>query len=106
MSVATSSSHGRAMLSSGTAPFGDCRRVLCVSGSWKIRFIEPTGEMGTGDLCWVSPAALRHELARQGSGTGPGGDCSRVLWVPGPRGQYSGKIRCIEKPGVQDWRGV
>ena len=29
-------------------------------------------------------------------------DCKRFLWVPGPRGQYSGKIRFIEKPGVQD----
>ena len=24
------------------------------------------------------------------------------MWVPGPRSQYSGKIRFIEKPGVQD----
>ena len=28
-----------------------------------------------------------------------------VLWAPGPRGQYSGKIRFIEKPGVQDEGG-
>ena len=34
-------------------------------------------------------------------GTGLFGDYRRVLWVPGPRGQYSGKIRFIEKPGVQ-----
>ena len=32
-------------------------------------------------------------------------DCRRVLWVPGPRGQYSGKIRFIEKRGVQDEGG-
>ena len=35
-------------------------------------------------------------------GTGPGGYCRRVLWIPGPRVQYSGKIIFIEKPGVQD----
>ena len=29
-------------------------------------------------------------------------DCRRVLWVPGPRGQYSGKIRFIKKLSVQD----
>ena len=28
-----------------------------------------------------------------------------VLWVPDPRGQYSGKFRFIEKPGVQDEGG-
>ena len=30
------------------------------------------------------------------------GDCSRVLWVPGPWGKYSGKIRFIEKCRVQN----
>ena len=35
-------------------------------------------------------------------GTGPFGNCKRVLLVPGPRGQYSGKLRFIEKPRVQD----
>ena len=29
-------------------------------------------------------------------------DCRRVLWVPGPWGQYSGKIRFVKKHGVQD----
>ena len=47
-------------------------------------------------------AAVRHGRAMQSLGTGPCGDCRRVLWVPGPRGQYSGKIRFIKKPGVQD----
>ena len=32
-------------------------------------------------------------------------DCRRFLWVPGPWGQYSGKIRLIEKPEVQDYWG-
>ena len=27
------------------------------------------------------------------------------MWVSGPRGQYSGKIRFIDKPGVQDEGG-
>ena len=57
--------------------------------------------MGTGDLCRVPPAAARHGRARQSAGTGPSGDCRKLLWIPGPRGQYSGKIRFIEKPWVQ-----
>ena len=36
---------------------------------------------------------------------GPCGDCRRVLWVPGPRGQYSGKICFIDKAGIQDYGG-
>ena len=56
--------------------------------------------MGTGDLCWVPPAAVHPGRARQCSGTGPCDYCWRVLWVPSPRGQYSGKIRFIEKHGV------
>ena len=55
--------------------------------------------MGIGDLCRVLPAATRHGRAKQSSGTGPCGDCRTVLWVPGPRGQYSGKSRFIEDPG-------
>ena len=50
----------------------------------------------------MPPAAVHPGRASQCSGTGPCGYCRRVLWVPGPRGQYSGKIRFIEKPGVQD----
>ena len=61
--------------------------------------------MGSGDLCRVPQAAVRHGRARQSSGTGPCRDCIRVLWVPGPRGQYSGKIRFIENPGVKDELG-
>ena len=51
--------------------------------------------MGTGDLCRMPLAAVHHGNARKSSGTGPCGDCRRVLW-----GQYSGKF--IEKPGVLD----
>ena len=58
--------------------------------------------MGTEGLCWVPHAAVRHGRAWQTSGTGPCGDCRRLLWVPGPRGLFSGKLHCIEKPGVQD----
>ena len=54
--------------------------------------------MGTGDLCRVSPAAVCHGRARQISGTGPCRDCGRVMWLPKPRDQYSGKILFIEKP--------
>ena len=31
--------------------------------------------MGTGDLCRVPPAAVRHDRARQSSGTSHSGDC-------------------------------
>ena len=61
-------------------------------------------KLGTDDLCRVPPAAVRHERARQSSGTELCGDCRSVLRVAGTRGQYSGNIRFkfIEKPGVQD----
>ena len=49
--------------------------------------------------------AVCHGRARQSSGTGSCWDCRRVLWVPGPRGQYSGKIRFTEKLGVKDEGG-
>ena len=58
--------------------------------------------MDTGDLCRVPQAAVRLGRARQSSGTGPCGDYRRVMWLPGPQGQYSGTIRFIEKNGVQD----
>ena len=60
------------------------------------------GEMGPGDVCRVPLAAVRYRRARQTSESGPVGDCRRVLWVPAPRGQYSGKIRFIDKSWVQD----
>ena len=50
-------------------------------------------------------AAVHPGKARQCSGAGPCGHCRKVLWVPGPWSQYSGKIRFIEKPGVQDEGG-
>ena len=61
--------------------------------------------MGTGDLCRVPPAAVHPGRVRQCSGTRPCGYCRRALWVPVPRGQYSGKICFIEKPGVHDEGG-
>ena len=57
--------------------------------------------MGTCDLCWVPLAAVRYGRARQTTGTRPCGNCRSVMLVPGPRGQYSGKIHFIEKPAVQ-----
>ena len=53
-------------------------------------------------LAGYPQAAVHHERARQSSGMEPYGDCRRVLWVPGPRGQCSGEIRFIENPGLQD----
>ena len=58
--------------------------------------------MGTGDMCWEPPAAVHHERARQSAGMRPCGYCTGVLWVLGPVGKYSGKIRFIEKPGIED----
>ena len=67
----------------------------------KIHFIEPKGGMVHWDMCLVPQTAVRQERARQSSGTAPCGDCRKVLWVPGARSQISGKLRFIEKPGVQ-----
>ena len=60
----------------------------------EIRFIEP---QEVNVLCRVPQAAVRHGRARQSSWTGPCGDCRRVPWIPGPRGQYSGINSFIEK---------
>ena len=71
----------------------------------KFVLSSPRGEIGPEDVCRVPLAAVRHGRARQTSESGPCGDCRGVLGVPGPRGQYSGKIRFIEKRGVQDEGG-
>ena len=44
----------------------------------------------------MPPAAVRHGSARQTSKSGQCWLCRSVLWVPGPRGQCSWKIRFIE----------
>ena len=56
-------------------------------------------------------AAVRHRRARQSLGTGPCLDCGRFLWIAGPRGQFSEKIRFIDKffvrdEGVATWLNV
>ena len=54
------------------------------------------------------PGAFSSDTSRRTrhcSGTGPCGYCRSVLWVPDSRGQYSGKIRFIEKLEVQDEGG-
>ena len=62
--------------------------------------------MVTAHLCRVLLTAVCHGRAMQTSGTRPCGNCRRVLlWVPGPRGLYSGLICFIEKPAVQ-YEGV
>ena len=68
----------------------------------KFVLSSPREKMGTGDLYRMPQAAVHTGRARQTSGTGPYGDCRWVLWVPGPWSQYSGKIRFIEKRGVQN----
>ena len=68
-----------------------------------VGIVAPFAPLGMGT--WG-----RHWKARQTSGTVPCGDCRRVLWVSGLRGQYSGKISFIEKPctrlGVAMWLNV
>ena len=59
--------------------------------------------MGTGDLCRMqryAPGVPGKAQGRElvGIVEGPSG-------VPGPQGQYSGKIRFIEKPGELDVGG-
>ena len=61
--------------------------------------------MGTGDLSRVPPGAVRHGRARQTSGTGQCGDCTRVLWVSGQWGQYSGENSVIDTSWVKDEGG-
>ena len=61
--------------------------------------------MGPGDVYRVLIAAVCYGKARQTSESGQCWVCHRVLWVPGPRGQCSGKFRFIVKRRVQDERG-
>ena len=67
-----------------------------------IRFIAPQGVNGhrrpvpgahSSGMPRESQAKIRERAVWS---------CRRVLWLPGPRGQYSGKIRFIEKSWVQD----
>ena len=83
------------------APFAP----LGVGTRGKFVLSSPMGEIVPEDVCRVPLAAVRHGRGRQTSESGPCGDCRRVLWVSGPRGQYSGKIRFIEQRGVQDKGG-
>ena len=57
--------------------------------------------MGTGDLCRVPPSSFAPGDSQAKFRDWTSGDCRIVLWILGPRGQYSGKIGFIEKPGVQ-----
>ena len=61
--------------------------------------------MGTGDLCRVTPAAVHHGRASQSPGTGPFGDCRKLLWLPGPRVSVRGKFVLSRNPGYKT-RGV
>ena len=68
----------------------------------KFVLSSPRGEMGPGDVYRVLIAAVCYGKARQTSESGLCWVCRRVLWVPGPRGQCSGKVRFILKRRVQD----
>ena len=79
------------------------KNVFWYSG--KIHFIEHHGINGHRRPVPTASSSGTSRESQAMLGTGPCGYCRRVLWVPGPRCQYSGKIRFIEKPGVQDERG-
>ena len=82
------------------------RHVAKRSSEWPRGSLPRRQSSGTGHSAscgyWTPfaprrpvPGEIRYPL------WGPCADCRRILWVPGPRGQYSGKIRFIEKPGIQ-----
>ena len=57
--------------------------------------------MGTGDMCRVPPAAVRHGRVRQSSGTGSCGDCKGVVGIVvpfAPRGLF-GENSFYRAPG-------
>ena len=81
-------------------PAAKYKNVYWCSG--KIRFMEPQGINGHRRPVPGAPSSGTSRESQAVFGTGPCGYCRRVLLVPGLRGQYSGKIRFIEKPGVQD----
>ena len=67
--------------------------ALLVAGTrGKFVFSISRKKIGTGDLCWVTHAAVCYGTARHISGSESCGNCRRVLWVPDPWGQYWGKI--------------
>ena len=74
----------------------DLVRVVCIVTplphgghySGKIRFIEPQGVNGHRRPVPGAPSSGTPWESQ--AGTGPCGDCRRVLSVPGTRGQYSG----------------
>ena len=70
----------------------------------KFVLSSPRGEMGTGEVCRVSLAAVYTGRTREYFEWRPCWDCRRDLWVPGQWCQYSGKNRFIEKRWVQDER--
>ena len=57
----------------------------------KIRFIEPQGVNGHRRPVRIPLATVHHGSAKKGSGTGPYGDCRRVLWGTGPAGSVFGE---------------
>ena len=82
---------------------------LCPTGSQysgKTRFIEPQGVTGHRRPVPGAPSSNTPRESQAKFKAGTVWDCGRVLWVPDTRSQYSGKIRFIEKPGVQDYSMV
>ena len=67
----------------------------------KICFIEPKEVNGHRRHV---PGAPISSMPREGQAKfrdGPCGDCRRILWVPGPWGQYSGKFVLSTKLGYK-----
>ena len=73
--------------------------------SEKIRFIEPQGINGHRRAVPGPPSSGTYRESQVMFRDWTVWYCRTVLWVSDPRGQYSGKFRFIEKPGVQDEGG-
>ena len=92
--------------SSGTGPNVSCGYCCPLWGGGqylrKICFIEPQGVNGHRRHVPGAPISSTPREGQAKFRDGPCGDCRRILWVPGPWGQYSGKICFIDKARVQD----
>ena len=71
----------------------------------ELRCIEPRGQMGTGDLCRVLPAAVRHGRARLSSGAGAWGSVDGSCGDRARRVSILGKFVLSRNPGYKN-RGI
>ena len=92
---------------SETGPSPSCGYCcpLCHTGGrypGKIIFNEPLEVNGHRRSVPGAPSIGTSRESQANFKDGAVWGCRKVQWVPGPRGQYSGKIRFVEKSGLQD----